>query len=125
MNHHAIQAGPAAQPASAAGPAHPTLYDAHGRELAELLDHVLAGDLASSDRVVVERQIVRVLGALMWLQQRHRVNEHGNCPTCRSPHRAWWRPWPQRTTCTVHTALSLHLRQPDLLALATTAEVTS
>jgi hypothetical protein len=127
MNHHASQAGAAAQPASAAEPAPhaAAVHEAHGRDLAELLDHVLAGDLASSDRVVVEGRIVRVLGALMWLQQHHRVNDHGHCPTCRSPQRAWWRPWPRRSTCTVHTALSLNLRQPDRLALAATAEVTS
>jgi hypothetical protein len=118
------QAGSAAQPGDATEPApHAAVHEAHGRDLAELLDHVLAGDLDSSG-VVVERQIVRALGALMWLQQHHQVNDHGHCPTCRPRQRRSWWPWPRRSTCTVHTALSLHLRQPDRLALAVTAEVT-
>jgi hypothetical protein len=84
-----------------------TLYAAYGRELAELLEQVLAGDLVA-DRAVAER-LVRSLEALVWLQQRHRVDEHGRCLLPRT----WWWPWPKRTTCTVHSALGLYLGQPD------------
>lgn len=89
-----------------------TSHKAYGRELAELLDAVLAGDLVS-DRAAVERQVVRSVGALVQLQQRHRVDERGRCSTCRSVPRKWWRPWLKRTTCTVYSALNFYLRQPD------------
>jgi hypothetical protein len=91
-----------------------TLYKAYGRELTELLEQVLAGDLVA-DRAAGER-LVRSLGALVRLQERHRVDEHGRCSTCRSAPRAWW-PWPKRVPCTVHSALSFYLRQPDWAVL--------
>ncbi|MGH3947640.1 MAG: hypothetical protein ACRDSE_00730 [Pseudonocardiaceae bacterium] len=92
------------------------MSEAFGRELAELLDTVLAGDLVADQAVTVERRVVRTLGALASLQQRHRVDNRGRCSTCRAAHRAWW-PWPPRTTCTVHAALSFYLRQPDWAVL--------
>lgn len=98
-------------------PAPPIVSEAYSRELAKLLDTVLAGDLVTDHAVTVERQVVHSLGALTWLQQRHRVNKRGQCSICRA-RRAWWRPWPQRTTCTVHVALSFYLRQPDWAVLA-------
>jgi hypothetical protein len=90
-------------------------YQAYGRELAELLELVLAGDLVA-DRAAAER-LVCSLGALVRLQQCHRVDEHGRCSTCRSAPRAWW-PWPKRITCTVHSALSFYLRQPERFVLS-------
>jgi hypothetical protein len=99
-----------------------TLYAEYGRELAELLEHVLAGDLGT-DCAAVERLVVRFLGALVWLQQHHRVDQRGRCSICRSPRRAWW-PWPKRTTCTVYTALRFHLRQPDRFVLAAITDTT-
>jgi hypothetical protein len=86
--------------------------------LVELLDAVLAGDLvndrvAVDDRVALERQVVRVVGALVRLQQRHTVDEHGHCSICRIPPRGWRR-WPKRTTCTVNSALSFYLRDSAL-----------
>jgi hypothetical protein len=92
------------------------LHEMYGRELTELLNAVLAGDLVS-DRVNVERRLIRVVAALVWLQQRHRVDEHGRCSICRVTLRAWWRRWPRRSMCTVHTALTFHLRQSDRFVL--------
>lgn len=98
-------------------PAPPIVAEAYGRELAELLDAVLAGDLVTDHAAIIERRVVRSLGALVWLQQRHRVDKRGRCSICRPARRAWWRLWPQRTTCTVHAALSFYLRQPDWAVL--------
>lgn len=94
-----------------------TLHEAYGRELTGLVHDVVAGDLVT-DRTSIERQVVRVVGTLVWLQQRHQVDDHGRCSTCRAAPRAWWRPWPKRIGCTVHAALSFHLRQPDQFVLA-------
>lgn len=94
-----------------------TLHEAYGRELAELLDAVLAGRLVD-DWAAVERLVVRVVGALLRLQELHRVDEYGRCSICWPLRRAWWWPWPKRTTCTVHSSLSFHLRQPDRFVLA-------
>jgi hypothetical protein len=93
------------------------LHETYGQELTGLLDGVLAGDLMS-DRASLERQVVRVVGALLWLHQRHRVDEHGRCSICWPLPRTWWWPWPRRSTCTVHSSLSFHLRQPDRFILA-------
>ncbi|MDQ2708394.1 MAG: hypothetical protein M3Z25_12455 [Actinomycetota bacterium] len=98
-----------------------TLHKAYGRELAELLDAVLDGDLVS-ECAAVERQVVRSVGALVQLQQRHRVDERGRCSTCRSASRKWWRLWPRRSTCTVHSALSFYLRQPHWVVLSVIAD---
>ncbi|MGI9004084.1 MAG: hypothetical protein ACR2GH_20955 [Pseudonocardia sp.] len=92
-------------------PSPTTAYQVYGCELAELLEQVLAGDLVS-DWAAVERQTVRSVGALVRLQQHHRVDARGRCSICRATPRAWW-PWPKRIPCTVHTALSFHLRQPQ------------
>lgn len=86
------------------------------REHGGVLDAVLAGDLvndrvAVDNRVALERQVVRAVGALVRLQQRHAVDAHGRCSICRIPPRGWRR-WPKRTTCTVNSALSFYLRGP-------------
>lgn len=88
-------------------------YRVFGDELSELLDTVLAGEVVS-DRAVAER-LVRSVGALLELHARHRIDGRGRCGVCRPVPRRWWRPWPwsRRSTCTVHTALSLFLRQPS------------
>jgi hypothetical protein len=93
-----------------------TLHATYGRELTELLEQVLTGDLVA-DRAAAER-LVRSLGALVWLQQRHRVDEHGRCLMCWPLPRTWWWPWPKRTTCTVYSALSCYSGQPDRFVLA-------
>ncbi|MBV9315712.1 MAG: hypothetical protein JO100_18710 [Pseudonocardia sp.] len=96
------------------------LYAAQGRELAELLELVLTGSFVS-DPATAERQIVRSLGALAQLHQRHRIDEHGRCSICRSAPRAWW-PWPQRGECTVYATLRFYLRQPEWAVLAVITE---
>ncbi|MGH3776481.1 MAG: hypothetical protein ACRDRR_12255 [Pseudonocardiaceae bacterium] len=92
-------------------------HDMYGKEIARLLDQVLASDLVS-DRAAVERQVVRVVGVLVRLHQSHQVDEQGRCSICWPVPRTWWRPWPRRSACTVHTALSFYLRQPDRFVLA-------
>jgi hypothetical protein len=61
--------------------AHATLYKAYGRELSELLDLLLAGEVVS-DRAVAER-LVRFVGALLRLHDRHRLDRH--CYVLRTP----------------------------------------
>ena len=97
------------------------IYAAYGQELAELLEHALAGDL---NQTAVERQVVRMLGALARLHQRHHVDDRGRCLICHSARRAWWWPWPRRSTCTVYIALRFYLRQPDKAVLAAITSVT-
>ena len=93
-----------------------TVHEANTRELTRLLDEIVAGDPAVAlDQATAERWLVRLIGMLMLLQQRHRVDGRGRCVICWAIPRAWWRPWPRRSTCTVHTALSLYLRQPELV----------
>lgn len=98
----------------------PASHKLYGRELAELLDAVLAGDLVT-DWASVERRVVRALGALLRLQQCHRVDARGRCPICRATPRWWW-PRPKRTTCTVYSALRFNLRQPERFVLSGIAE---
>src|SRR5262249_41641841 len=95
---------------------HATVYEAYGRELSELLDLLLAGEVVS-DRVVTER-LVRCVGALLRLHDRHRLNRHGRCATCWPIPRTWCRPWPKRSICTVHAALTFFLQQQSSQAPA-------
>ncbi|MGH3806762.1 MAG: hypothetical protein ACRDRU_09035 [Pseudonocardiaceae bacterium] len=90
---------------------HATLYRVFGAELSELLDTVLAGEVVS-DRATAER-LVRSVGALAYLHERHTIDKHGRCGQCWQAPRRWRRPWPKRSTCSVHAALSFFLRQPD------------
>lgn len=88
-----------------------TLYRVFDEELSDLLDTVLAGEVIS-DRVTAER-LVRSVGALVSLHGRHPIDARGRCALCWSIPRRWWRPWPQRSTCTVHAALCFFLRSPS------------
>lgn len=88
---------------------HVTLYKAHGRELAVLLDELLAGEVVS-DRATAER-LVRSVGALQRLHDRHQLDQQGRCAVCWPIPPTWWRPWPKRSICTVHVALSSFLHQ--------------
>lgn len=91
---------------------HTTLYQAYGQELSELLDLLLAGEVVS-DRATAE-QLVRIVGAVLLLHDRHRLDRHGRCAICWPIPRAWWRPWPKRSICTVHGALTFFLQhQPS------------
>ncbi|MGH3872376.1 MAG: hypothetical protein ACRDSR_12835 [Pseudonocardiaceae bacterium] len=95
------------------------LHEAFSQELAGLLELVLAGDLAEN-WAAVERQVVRVVGALVRVHRCHTVDKHGRCLICRAIPRGWRRlwPWPKRTTCTVHNALGFFMCQPDRFVLA-------
>ncbi len=81
-----------------------TLHRVFEQELTSLLDIVLAGD-AVPDRATAER-LVRALGAISHVHQRHIVDSHSRCQLCWSIDRRWWRSWPRRTECSVHAALS-------------------
>jgi hypothetical protein len=86
------------------------LQEEYERELADFVESVRSGE-AFSDQATAERLSIRLIGALLPLQQRHRVDRHGRCPICRATPRWWW-PWPKRVPCTVHTTLGFALRQP-------------
>ena len=98
---------------------HTTRYRRFHDELSDLLDIVLAGAIVT-DRAVAER-LVRWLGVNLRLLDQHLVDldEHGCCGVCWAIPRHWWRRlWPQRSTCTVYTALKFWLRQPIKSVLA-------
>ncbi|MGH3874923.1 MAG: hypothetical protein ACRDSR_26045 [Pseudonocardiaceae bacterium] len=96
------------------------LQEEYERELAAFVESVRCGE-AFSDQATAERWSIRLVGALLWLQQCHRVDRHGRCPICRANLRWWW-PWPKRVPCTVHSALSFHLRQPERFVLSVITE---
>ena len=89
---------------------HATLHRFFGEELSELLDTVLIGDVVT-DRATAER-LVRSIGALVHLYKRHTIDARGRCALCWPMPRHWWRPWPRRSTCSVHAALIFYLRHP-------------
>lgn len=93
-----------------------TLYEAYGRVLSELRDELLTGEVVS-DRATVER-LVRVVGALLLLLDRHRLDQHGRCAVCWPIPRTWWRPWPKRSICTIYATLSFFLPQQPSQAQA-------
>lgn len=101
--------GPATRGPGASGPTPSSvLHDSYGRELAGLLERVLAGDLAT-EWVDVERAVVSALAALERLYQQHQVDEQGWCLICREATREWWRPWRRRSPCTVRAAVAFHM----------------
>jgi hypothetical protein len=83
------------------------LYKAHERVLSQLQDELLTGEVVS-DRATIER-LVRVVGVLLRLHDRHRLDQHGQCAICWPIPRTWWRPWPKRSICTIHAALAFFL----------------
>lgn len=93
-------------------------HEAYGKELTELLGLLLASK-AVTDWAAVERRLVRSVAALVRLHDLHRLDEQGRCTVCWPVPRTWWRPWPKRSICTVHTALGFHLRQPLKFVLST------
>lgn len=97
--------------------AYVAVHRVFGNELSELLDTVLGGEVVS-DRDTAER-LVRSVGALVDLHARHRIDRQGRCGVCWPVPRSWWWPWRRRSTCTVHAALSFHLRQPSNFILTT------
>jgi hypothetical protein len=101
-------------------PVHVTLYQVYGEELSELLDIVLTGEVGG-DWATAQR-LVRTVGALVHMHQRHRLDDRGRCSLCWMPSRRWWRPWPKRSVCTVHTTIGFYLRQPTDFVLSTLTE---
>lgn len=95
---------------------HATLHGAYRRELADLLEVLLTGEVVS-DRATVER-LIRSNGALQRLLDQHRHDKQDHCVICRLPSQHWWWPWSKRTPCTVYSALSFFLRQPGRFVLA-------
>jgi hypothetical protein len=93
------------------------LQEEYERELADFVEAVRSGE-AFSDQAVAERLSIRLVGALLPLQQCHRVDHLGRCSICRATPRWWW-PWPKRVPCTVHAALRFALRQPARFVLST------
>ncbi|MGH3611048.1 MAG: hypothetical protein ACRDRK_00195 [Pseudonocardia sp.] len=96
---------------------HATLYRLFDRELSELLDTVLAGEVVA-DRDTAEH-LIRTIGALLHLHAQHPVDAHGRCSSCRPPRIRW--PW-RRSPCSVHAALSFYLRHPPDLVLTAVTE---
>lgn len=99
---------------------HTTRYRLFNEELSGLLDTVLAGEVVS-DRATAER-LVRFLGAVAYLHERHPLDARGRCAVCWTIPRRWWWPWLRRSTCSVYSALSFFLRQPPQFVLATIAD---
>jgi hypothetical protein len=95
---------------------HATRYRMFHDELSDLLDRVLTGEIID-DRATAER-VVRSLGVVVDLHERHRIDENGWCGVCWAVPRRWWRPWPRRSTCTVYSALDFFLRQRTEAVLA-------
>jgi len=60
---------------------------------------------------------MQLTGPGHWGAEHHRVDERGRCWFCWTAPRGW-RLWPKRTTCTVHSALSFCLRQPERFVLS-------
>ncbi len=102
--------GPATRdPGTAAGPTQLTaLHETYGQELADMLALVRSGE-AFSEPATAERLSVRLIGVLTRLHEGHQIDEHGRCSICWPRPRRWWRPWPQRAACTVHTAFAADL----------------
>lgn len=93
------------------------LHEEYERELVGFVELVRSG-AAFSEQATAERLSIRLVGVLMSLLRRHRVDQRGRCSICRRSSGKWWRLWPKRTTCTVHAALDLALRQPERFVLA-------
>lgn len=95
---------------------HATRYRMFSDELSDLLDIVLTGEIID-DRATAER-VVRALGAVVYLHERHPIDARGRCAACWTVPRRRWRPWPRRSTYTVYSELVFFLRQPTESVLA-------
>lgn len=85
-----------------------TLHEAYGRELADMLELVRTGE-AFSQPATAQRLSIRLVSVLTRLHEGHQVDERGRCSICWPRPRRWWRPWPRRALCTVHTAFGVYL----------------
>jgi hypothetical protein len=95
------------------------VHEAYTRALIGLVDEIVAGGVPAVvlDQATAERWLIRLVGVLVWLQERHRVDGRGRCSICRAAPAVWW-PWPRRSACTVFTALSLYLHESARFVLA-------
>lgn len=84
------------------------LHEAYGRELANMLELIRTGE-ALSQPATAQRLSIRLVGVLIRLHEGHQVDQRGQCSICWPPPRRCWRPWPRRTSCTVHAALGAYL----------------
>lgn len=95
----------------------PTLHEVHDRRLKELLSQVIAAEVPAIivDQATAERWLLRLAGALLRVDQRHRVDARGRCRLCRPARlRArWWWPWWARSACTVQPTLAHYLRDAE------------
>jgi len=98
----------------------PTLHEVHDRRLKEPLSQVTAAEILAIivDQATAERWLPRLAGALLGVNQHHRIDTHGRCrlhrPT-RLRARPWWL-WRTPSACTVQPALAHHLRDTEPLA---------
>jgi len=69
-------------------------------ELARLHDLALIVDDQDS-----AEQLIRVVGAVIALYDRHAVDDRGRCALCRPTRRVWWR---RCHACTVHDAFTTY-----------------
>lgn len=88
---------------------HPTRYRLLDEELSSLLEIVMAGEVIG-DRVTAER-LVRFLGAVISLHERHMVDRYGWCGRC-AARRQWCQPWRRPHSCSVYSTLAFCLAQP-------------
>jgi len=94
----------------------PTLHEIHDRRLKELLNQVIAADVPAIivDQATAERWLLRLAGALLRVNQRHRVDARGRCRLCRPERlRARWWPWWIRSACTIQPTLAHYLRDAE------------
>ena len=94
-----------------------SIYATTGRLVTEHLDELLATGWKltfDSSLVTTDPRVVRLVGAALSLVQQHTVDSHGRCQFCtrrRAARRTRMRP------CTVYSAMSFYLTQPDELVL--------
>ncbi|HUR02166.1 MAG TPA: hypothetical protein VM347_06490 [Nonomuraea sp.] len=92
------------------------LHEVHDRRLKELISAVIAAEVPAilTDQATAERWLIRLAGALLGLNQRHRVDGYGRCRLCRAQPHTWrWWPWQARSTCTVQPTLAHYLRHAE------------
>ncbi|WP_436760327.1 hypothetical protein [Streptosporangium sp. V21-05] len=93
------------------------LHEVHDRRLKELLGQVIAAEVPAMivDQATVEKWLPRLAGALLRVNQRHRVDARGRCRPCRPARlRArWWWPWWARSARTVQPTLAHYLRDAE------------
>ncbi|MBT2230423.1 hypothetical protein [Nonomuraea sp. NEAU-A123] len=91
------------------------VHEVHDRRLKELLGQVIAAEVPAIvvDQATAERWLLRLAGALLGINARHRVDPRGRCRLCRPGFlRRWW-PQGARRACTVQPTLAHYLRDAE------------